>query len=121
MTIPNKPGYSHGSTGTEPSSPIDYQNGDPVDESEFDYFIYTPFNKIKELIDFLEEVDSNGDGKVDAAEAADSAASVDGADVDGQVSSAQSANVADQAKRFEVRTNDPPNPDDGQVWIRSDL
>lgn len=67
------------------------------------------------------DLDSDGDGKVDAAETADTAISVDGADVDGQVSSAQSADVADQATRFEVRTNDPSNPDDGQVWIRSDL
>ena len=147
-SIPNKPRYSHGSTGTEPSSPIDYTNGDPVNQSEFDYFIYTPFNRIKGIIDFLNAVDSDGDGivdeaddavnvtatykgndidtdgdgKVNSADVADSAQTYKGNDIDsdgdGRV---DQADVADQATRFEVRNTDPNDPDDGQVWIRDDL
>lgn len=117
MPVPDKPGYSHGSTGTQPDAPIDYQNGDPVDESEFDYFVYTPFNKIKQLIDFLEEldadgdgvvdeadtanlykdndIDSNADGKVDAADQADNATNVKGNDIDSDADG--KVNAADQA------------------------
>lgn len=76
MTIPNKPGYTHGSTGTEPDAPIDYASGDPVDESEFDYYIYNEFEYINALIDALNALDSNDDGKVDAADTADEATNV---------------------------------------------
>lgn len=95
--VPDDPSYTHGSTGTEPGSPIDYQNGDAVDESEFDYFINTPFEKLKAILTHLRDlqdgtesvavaessnggdaesykgndIDSNGDGIVDQADDAD--------------------------------------------------
>lgn len=70
MAIPNKPSYSHGSQGTEPSSARDYANGDPLDADNFDYFVDTPFSKIKALIDALYALDSDDDGVVDAADGA---------------------------------------------------
>lgn len=57
-------------------------------------------------------------GDAESADVADSANAVDGEDVNGQVSAAAEA---DQAKRFDVRSDDPQDPADGQVWIRSDL
>ena len=73
MAIPNKPGYTHGSSGTVPPTAIDWESGDPVDEAYFDYFIDTQFDYIKALIDALNAIDSNDDGKVDAADFADDA------------------------------------------------
>lgn len=100
MAIPNKPSYSHGSTGTEPASGKDYANGDALDADNLDHYIYTPFNKIKGIIDFLNTVDSDGDGKVDAADTADSATSAQklkGNDIDsngdGVVDKAEDANT----------------------------
>jgi hypothetical protein len=117
MAIPNKPTYSHGSTGTEPGSPIDYQNGDPLDEAELDYYLNIEFTKIKALIDALETLDSNDDGKVDAADVADLADTADlyknndiDSDGDGKV---DSADVADTAKLF--KNNDIDSDGDGKV------
>lgn len=66
--IPSKPSYSHGSTGTAPASPIDYSNGDPVEEQHMDYYVHTPLDKIKALIDALGTIDSDDDGIVDRAD-----------------------------------------------------
>lgn len=120
MPIPDPPAYDHGSTGTQPPQPRDYVTGDPLDADELDYYLHTEFSTLDEIITALEELE-NGTIQVASAAAADVAASansVDGADVDGTVSEAA---VADEARRFEVRNNDPQDPDDGQVWIRSDL
>lgn len=76
MTYPEPPDYSHGATGSLPSSSLDYQNGDAVDPEHFDAYISTLFTKIKALIDALEAIDSNNDGRVDIAEVADEAADV---------------------------------------------
>jgi hypothetical protein len=118
--IPNKPTYSHGSTGTAPSSPLDYTNGDPYESDFADYFINTPFEKIKGVIDFLEALDSDGDGVVDAA---DTAASADTAskyknndidtDGDGKVNAADVADSADTASAF--KGNDIDSDGDGVV------
>lgn len=121
MAIPDKPDYTHGSTGTKPPNGRNFETRDELPADELDWLFNTPIESLKDVIGYLDTVDTDGDGKVDAAETADSANSVNGADVNGQVSSAAQADVADQAARFEVRTNDPSNPDDGQVWIRSDL
>ncbi len=103
MTIPNKPSYTHGSTGTEPSSSIDYANGDSLDADNLDYYLHTEFTKISEIIDALNTLDSDDDGKVDAADFADStttASKVKGNDIDsdgdGKVDSADYADDAGQ-------------------------
>jgi hypothetical protein len=76
MAIPDPPTYTHGSQGTPPASSLDYLNGDAVDPEHFDYYWYIIFHYINEIIDTLEALDSNDDGKVDAAEQADSAANI---------------------------------------------
>lgn len=73
MPTPNKPQYTHGSSGTAPPSPIDYVNGDAVDPDHFDYYIHTNFWYIKNLIDAIRAIDSDDDGQVDAADVADEA------------------------------------------------
>lgn len=115
MSNPNKPSYTHGSTGTEPSSAIDYANGDDLDADNFDYFVNTPFEKIKEIIDRLVAIDSDGDGKVDEAEQADDATNVTStykgndidSDGDGKVNSADTADT--------VKSNDIDSDGDGVV------
>jgi len=108
MTNPDKPDYTHGSNGTEPSDSIDYTNGDPLDSENLDYFINTPFEKIKAIIDRLVAIDSDGDGKVDAADTADSATTasqVKGNDIDsdgdGKVDAADNADYADNADQLD--------------------
>lgn len=123
MPIPNPPSYEHGSTGTEPGSSLDYENGDPLYADNLDYYIYTEFDKIASIIEALNEIDS-GTIQVGSAATADSAASADSAELvkgndidsdgDGIV------NMSDRTQSFEVRTDDPSSPD-GRVWIRSDL
>jgi len=99
MANPNKPSYTHGSTGTQPASAIDYANGDPVDADNLDYFVNTQFEKIKQIIDQLEAIDSDGDGVVDAADAATDAdaSTYKGNDIDtdgnGVVDAADDANT----------------------------
>lgn len=94
MAFPNTPSYTHGSTGTEPSSAIDYDSGDPLDADELDYYIHTEFSYLTDIVQYLNNVDSDTDGVVDKAV---------------------------EAQGFEVRSSDPNSPDDGQAWIRSDL
>ncbi len=108
MSIPNKPDYDHGSTGTEPANPQDYENGDPLDANNLDYYIYTPFQKIKELIDALHTLDSDNDGRVDAA---DTAQNVKGNDIDTDGDGAVDA--ADTAQN--VKGNDIDSDGDGTV------
>jgi hypothetical protein len=105
MTIPTKPTYSHGSTGTAPSSAIDYANGDPLNADELDYYLHVEFAKIKALIDWAESIDTNDDGKVDAADSADVATNVTStykgndldSDADGKVDAAETADSASTA------------------------
>lgn len=133
MAIPDKPTYTHGSTGTEPAQPIDYANGDPVDADEFDYFLNTPFEKIKDIIDTLNDfsngdevvanatdaanvtgtykgndIDSNGDGKVNSADTADAIKGNDiDSDGDGRVNAADTAEL--------VKGNDIDSDGDGII------
>jgi len=117
MSNPDKPDYTHGSTGTKPASGTDYENQDPLDADNLDYFINTPFEKIKEIIDTLTTIDSDGDGVVDRADSAgtaDSASQVKGNDIDsdgdGKVDSADQADNATT-----VKGNDIDSDGDGIV------
>jgi len=106
MPIPNEPTYDHGSTGTKPVDPIDYQNGDSLDAENLDYYLNTQFTTLDQIIRALREIrdgvitvtdaqtavdadnvtgtykgndiDSDGDGKVDAADTAADATTVAG-------------------------------------------
>jgi len=120
MPNPDKPDYTHGSNGTKPSDSVDYENGDPLDSENLDYFINTPFEKIKAIIDRLVTIDSDGDGKVDAADTADSATTaskVKGNDIDsdgdGKVDTADTADSATTASK--VKGNDIDSDGDGVV------
>jgi len=119
MTNPDKPDYTHGSNGTEPSDSIDYTNGDPLDSENLDYFINTPFEKIKAIIDRLVAIDSDGDGKVaaDTADSATTASQVKGNDIDsdgdGKVDAADTADSATTASQ--VKGNDIDSDGDGKV------
>jgi len=118
MSNPDKPDYTHGSNGTKPSNSVDYTNGDPLDADNLDYFINTPFEKIRAIIDRLVAIDSDGDGKVDAADTADDATNVTStykgndidSDGDGKVNSANSADTATT-----VKGNDIDSDGDGKV------
>jgi len=122
MTNPDKPDYTHGSNGTKPSKSIDYTNGDPLDSENLDYFINTPFEKIKDSIDRLVAIDSDGDGKVDEAEQADNATNVTatykGNDIDsngdGKVDSADNADDAINVTST-YKGNDLDSNGDGKV------
>lgn len=127
MPIPDPPTYEHGSTGTEPSSPIDYNNGDPLDEAELDYYLNVEFTKIPQIITALEEI---RDGDITVQNATNASSAIDATNVtstykgndidpDGDGSVAE-ADFATEASKFESRTDYPANPVDGQVVFRSD-
>jgi len=118
--IPDKPSYTHGSTGTAPATSVDYTNGDPYDADNADYFINTPFEKVKDIIDYLEALDSDEDGVVDAADtaaSADTASTYKGNDIDtdgdGKVDAADVADSADTAGLY--KNNDIDSDGDGVV------
>ena len=81
MEIPDEPEYTHGSNGEKPLNPLDYANGDPLDANNFDYFVNTPFEKIKAIINVLNAIDSDGDGSVDQADKVGSLAPSDILDI----------------------------------------
>jgi len=121
----NKIDRTHGDTGTEPANGSDFQSGERPDPQEFDWWWYTVTTKINSLVDDVVAI-KNGDVKVGDATTADNATNVTAtykgndidSDGDGKVDQAV---VADQTTSFEVRSSDPSSPSDGQVWIRDDL
>jgi len=120
MANPTKPTYTHGSTGTEPSSALDYTNGDPLEADNLDYYVNTPLEKIKDIIDTLNAIDSDGDGVVDAADTAaqsDTTALYKNNDIDsdgdGKVDVADTADIADTANLY--KNNDIDSDGDGVV------
>ena len=74
--------YSHGDSGTEPPSDHDFQNNQRPDAQNFDWFWSTVINRINGIISEFNRLDSNDDGKVDAADQADNADTVDGLHAD---------------------------------------
>jgi len=111
---------THGSTGEKPPDGKEFVKDERPDESHFDWWWYTVTEKINSLIGDIGDI-ADGTTKVGAASSADTAGSASklkGNDIDtdgdGKV---DAANIADQSRRFEVRTSDPNDPDDGQVWI----
>ena len=75
-------GYSHGDNGIEPSSALDFQRNQRPDAQKFDWFWSTVINRINGIISEFNRLDSNDDGKVDAADQADNADTVDGLHAD---------------------------------------
>ena len=74
--------YSHGDSGTEPPSDHDFQNNQRPDAQNFDWFWSTVINRINGIISEFNRIDSDDDGKVDAADQADNADTVDGLHAD---------------------------------------
>lgn len=118
--------HTHGDTGEQPPDDLNFQSGDKPNPEQFDWFWNNVSSVIDSHADTLETIDSDGDGQVDAADSADQATNVtetykgNDIDTDGD-GTVNNADIADEAKRMEIRTSDPTDPDDGQMWIRSDL
>ena len=74
----NNIGYSHGDNGSEPSSALDFQQNQRPDAQNFDWFWSTVINRINGINSEFNRLDSNDDGKVDAADQADNADTLDG-------------------------------------------
>ena len=74
--------YSHGDSGTEPPSDHDFQHNQRPDAQNFDWFWSTVINRINGIISEFNRIDSDDDGKVDAADQADNADTVDGLHAD---------------------------------------
>jgi hypothetical protein len=113
--------YSHGAQGSKPATPLDFQADDAIPPEHFDWWWYRTIQLVNNIAAILEEIDSDEDGVVDAADSAAVAATADtvaGNDVSGQVAEAA---VAVEARGIETRTSDPSSPSDGQLWIRTDL
>ena len=70
--------YSHGDNGSEPSSALDFQQNQRPDAQNFDWFWSTVINRINGINSEFNRLDSNDDGKVDAADQADNADTLDG-------------------------------------------
>ena len=70
--------YSHGDNGSEPSSALDFQQNQRPDAQKFDWFWSTVINRINGINSEFNRLDSNDDGKVDAADQADNADTLDG-------------------------------------------
>lgn len=122
MTIPAKPSYDHGSTGTQPTSARDYESGDPLDADEFDHYLSELFSSVDSIIDALNAIDSDNDEKVDAADTADDATNVTStykgndidSDGDGKVNSADTADSATDVTST-YKGNDIDTDGDGTV------
>ena len=74
--------YSHGDDGIEPPSDLDFQQNQRPDAQNFDWFWSTVINRINGIISEFNRLDSNDDGKVDAADQADNADTLDGEHAD---------------------------------------
>ena len=70
--------YSHGDDGSKPPSDLDFQQNQRPNAQNFDWFWSTVINRINGIISEFNRLDSNDDGKVDAADQADNADMVDG-------------------------------------------
>lgn len=110
-----------GDTGTQPPDGDDFQSGEKPDAQVFDWYWYNTIQRVDQLWDEFDRLDDNDDGVVDEADYANDAdaSTYKGNDIDSDGDGV--VNKSDQTRRMEVRTSDPSSPDDGQMWIRSDL
>jgi hypothetical protein len=117
--------HTHGDTGEQPPDDLNFQSGDKPDAEIFDWFWSTVPSVVDSHADTLEAIDSDGDGKVDVADNADTATDAENvtstykdndidSDGDGIV------DTADETRSFESRTNYPTNPEAGRVVFRID-
>lgn len=127
---------SWGETGEFPADGFFYENGDQVNEKHLDA-LWNGINGFEEEVQTaLNEIDSDGDGKVDIAENADDAANVTStykgndidSDGDGKVDIAENADQLDgkDASAFASsshpsNTNNPHNVTDNQTGAATAL
>lgn len=127
--------YTHGDNGSQPGSARDFQIGKRPNAEDFDWWWSTVTSYINGHADEFDRFDSDDDGIVDEADhaaTADNATSADSADYadDGDASTYKgndidtdgngNADLADETKSFEARTNYPSNPEAGRVVFRTD-
>lgn len=116
---------SWGDTGEKPPSNKNYSGGEQVNEKHFDY-LWNALDQLEaEVWSALSDIDSDKDGKVDAADTADTAtdatnvtATYKGNDIDNDGDGI--VNASHYTQSVEQRNDDPSSPD-GRVWIRTDL
>ena len=113
---------THGSTGTQPPDGKEFQQDERPDEAEFDWFWYNVHTKINSLVQEVTDI-INGNITVSNAQMAENAKNVTQTYKENDIDSDGDGIVdkSDQTVRFQVRNNDPNSPEDGEVWIRSDL
>lgn len=106
--------HEHGSAGAQPPSGLDFSSGDFPDPEIFDWFWRETTTTVNSHADRLDEIDSNNDGRVDAADVADTATNLKGNDIDsdgdGKVDAAEQADNATNLKG-----NDIDSDGDGKV------
>jgi len=95
---------THGSTGNQPADGKEFKSGERPENEHFDWFWYTVTERINSILDDISNIVS-GSTKVGAASTADDATNVTGSykgndidsDGDGKVDSAEYADSADDA------------------------
>lgn len=60
--------YTHGDTGTKPTSALDFETNGRPDSQNFDWWWYTTIENINAHADEFDRLDSDGDGTVDEAD-----------------------------------------------------
>lgn len=120
-----------GDTGTKPSDNTQRDVGDQVPAEEYDYIWYAANELENEVRAALTDIDSDADGAVDEADsgvdgfviAGNSTVQGDISDDDGNTiwndsaKHVEVANISKQTQSVEVRTSDPSNLSDGDIWI----
>lgn len=137
--------YTHGDTGSEPDTALDFQKNDRPNAQNFDWLWYTVTEAISGHAEEFDRLDSDDDGVVDAADGAatwsnngnlkathptdiDFTGNINvSSDGDGtatvnvpEVTHVESANTAEHATGFKTATSYPSNPEAGEVIFRTD-
>jgi len=101
--------HTHGDNGDKPVDGLNFQNGDVPDPEVFDWFWTEVPSAINNHAQLLEQIDTNDDGVVDEAETAQDTAAYKGNDIDkdgdGKVNAADTADNADEAATASGLTN----------------
>jgi hypothetical protein len=98
--------YTHGDVGTAPDQPLDFQKGGRPDAQKFDWWWSSVIGAINDHASEFSRLDSDDDGRVDAA---DHALNAD------QATNADNAGYATDANATEFKNNDLDTDGDGRV------
>ncbi|MDB9247440.1 hypothetical protein PN419_00265 [Halorubrum ezzemoulense] len=122
---------SWGDSGNQPPDGDSYEPKDNVSAATLNHLWYhientfsTVESKLNEFDNTLTEIDSDGDGKVDAADAADTAAAVKGNDIDtdgdGKVDAADTADSAATVKGKDIDSDGDGRVDEAEFAANAD-